>query len=243
VAWGRDQWPATQPFWQDVLDGAPSGFAVPGRREARHFSARSVPVYIPAEFAAGLRAAAAAHGVTPYMVVLAAWVRVLAGWTGMRDMVVMSPVPGRTRPELDGVVGCLVQSLLLRVHMADGPFWELVGSVRDVALAAAAHQHYPYEGHSRRIRYPAWFRYESWERPAHIPGLLSEPFDLPRELSFDWPLPDGETDIGVPELALGEQEDGSITGWLVFNRLAFDRPAVEPLAAALLRDLRGGADV
>jgi non-ribosomal peptide synthetase component F len=177
------------------------------------------------------------------MVVLAAWVRVLADWTGTRDIVVMSPVPGRTRQELDGVVGCLAQSLLLRVDAKDSDFWQLVGSVRDVALAAAAHQHYPYEEFSRRIRYPAWFRYESWERPAHIPGLESEQFDLPRELAFDWPLPHGETDTGVPELALGEQEDGSITGWLVFNKLALDRPEVERLGVALLHGLRGGVDV
>jgi hypothetical protein len=65
---------------------------------------------------------------------------------------------------------------------------------------------------------------------------------LPRELMFDWPLAPGETDRSVPELALVEQPGGSMTGWLVYNRRAFDRAAIVSLAdgfRALAEDVLG----
>jgi acyl carrier protein len=236
AGWARERWPAARAHWQRTLRGAlPALPDVPGRMPANRFSARSVPVRISVDLAGRLRASGRAHGCTTFMAVLAAWAHVLSNWAGAPEVVLLSPVAGRTRPEFEGVVGCLVQPLLLRVDLrAAPPFCELLARVRRVVLDAVEHQFYPYAEFSRAVPHPAWFRFESWGAVAHFPGLESGPFELPRELMFDWPLPDGETDLGVPELALAEQADGSMAGWLVYNHRAFDRPTVERLAASFL---------
>jgi non-ribosomal peptide synthetase component F len=172
------------------------------------------------------------------MALLAVWVDALSAWAAAPEVVVMSPVPGRTRPEFDNVIGCLVQSLLLRVDATGAPgLGELLDRVRATVLDAAEHQYYPYEEFSRAIPYPAWFRFESWGGAPGIPGLESEPFELPRELMFDWPLPPGETDLSAPELALTEQPDGALTGWLVYNHRSFERTGIERLAGLFLARL------
>ena len=235
----RARWTTSREHWRAQLAGAPPGPArVPGCSDADRFTARADPLTVAAPLAARVQRVAHRNGVTPFMAVLAAWAQVLGDWTGESEVVVMSPVPGRTDPQDAGVVGCLVQSLLLRVPVADRPGWgPLLSRVRRIVLDATDHQYYPYEEFSRVFRRPAWLRYEQWAAPAHLPGLDSEPFALPRELMFDWPLTDAERGPAVPELALTVQPDGSWTGWLVANDHALDRPAVRGLAASFLAEL------
>ena len=132
-------------------------------------------------------------------------------------------------------MGCLVQSLLPRVDAGGDPtFAELLARVRTATLGALDHQFYPYEEFRVRFPQPAWVRYESWSGPAHFPGLESEPFELPRDLvPEEWHIAGG--DLTVPELALTEQPDGSLAGWLVFNVYAFERATIELLVDAFLR--------
>ncbi|MEZ0076100.1 AMP-binding protein [Planotetraspora sp. GP83] len=231
------RWPEARPYWHKVLDGAPPALTAP-RRPADRFTGTSIPVRLPAGLSVRLAARARRDGASVSMALLAAWAEVLREWTGSDDLVFLSPVPGRVRPEDDVLVGCLVQPLLLRVDASGRPpYGELLRRVRAAVLDAAEHQFYPYEEFSRLIPHPAWFRFESWGGPAHFPGLESGPFELPRELMFDWALPPGEADLSVPELAVSEGPDGSLTGWLVYNRRAYDRPEVERLAQNLLARL------
>jgi len=235
-AWARRQWPRTRLHWRRVLDGAPRAIApFPGRRDVDRFTRASAGFRIDAEAAGRLRAAARAHAATPFMVAAACWSAVLAAWSGTTDLVLMTPVPGRTRPEFEALIGCLVQSLLPRVDASgDPPFAELLARVRASTLAALDHQFYPYEEFRVRFPHPAWVRYESWSGPAHFPGLESEPFELPRDLvPEEWHIAGG--DLTVPELALTEQPDGSLAGWLVFNVYAFERATIELLVDAFLR--------
>jgi acyl-CoA synthetase (AMP-forming)/AMP-acid ligase II len=235
AGWARAQWPASRAYWRETLAGAPAALpAAPRLATPDRYTAASLPVELPVDIADRFREVGRRHGATAYQAVLAAWARVLGEWAGAPELVVMSPVPGRGRPELAGVVGCLVQSLLLRLDLRGAPSYpRLLRRVRATVLAATDRQHYPYEEFSRKVPHPAWFRYERWPGEACFPGLASGPFALPRELMFDWPMPPGEVDRSVPELALTEQPDGSLAGWLVYNRRAFDRPTVAALGDAL----------
>ncbi len=234
TGWARQRWPAARAYWRQALAGAPPALlGAPRQAVPDRYTAGSVPVEIPAELAERFRAAGRQHAATAYQAALAAWARVLADWAGAPELVLMSPVPGRIRPQDEGVVGCLVQSLLLRVDLRGVPaYGDLLRRVRGVVLAGTEQQHYPYEEFSRQLPHPAWFRYERWPGEACFLGLASGPFPLPRELMFDWPMPPGEPDRSVPELALTEQPDGSLAGWLVYNRRAYDRAAIAALGAA-----------
>ncbi len=64
--------------------------------------------------------------------------------TGQDDLVVGTPVAAREHPDLDRVVGCLTNTVLLRTSLGGDPrFADLVGAVRAETIEAYAHQEYP----------------------------------------------------------------------------------------------------
>ncbi|HEX2205126.1 MAG TPA: amino acid adenylation domain-containing protein [Longimicrobium sp.] len=136
-------------FWRARLDGAPEALALPADRPrpARRTHRGGVRTRLVSSGAArALRALAREEGATPFMTQLAAFAVVLARWTGEGDLVVGTPVAGRTRSELEGLVGFFVNSLPLRIEVdsADS-FRALVRRVREVVLEAQAHQELPFE--------------------------------------------------------------------------------------------------
>ncbi|MFF8959727.1 AMP-binding protein [Streptomyces sp. NPDC014894] len=233
VRWSNSRWPAGRRHFAAALKGAPSALdPFPGRRAVDQVHTVAYPFTVGAGPAGRLRERAGLLGVTPFMAVAALWSGLLSARSGRSDLVLMTPVPGRTRPEAQRAVGCLVQSLLLRVDCSGGPgFAELAERVRLAATGALDHQLYPYsEFKPSVVAFPAWLRYESWAADAHLPGLLCEPWELPRGTTVPWPLPGG--DLGVPELTVVEQPDATLNCWIQFNALAFD----EDLIAALAQD-------
>ncbi|WP_327169456.1 class I adenylate-forming enzyme family protein [Streptomyces subrutilus] len=230
VDWANAHWPASRAHFAAALAGAPEAveqFA--GRRAVDEVLTTAHEFEVSAALAEALRARAAELGATPFLAVTAAWTGLLAGRSGRPDLVVMTPVPGRPRPDAERTVGCFVQSVLLRVDASGGPgFAELVDRLRTVYSEALDHQLYPFAEFSPSVPFAAWLRYEAWAAPAQLPGLSCEPWELPRGSTVPWPLPGG--DRGVPELTVVEQPDGGLRCWLQYNALAFDLPVITELA-------------
>jgi amino acid adenylation domain-containing protein len=83
---------------------------------------------------------------TLFMTLLAGWQALLARYTGQDNIVIGSPVAGRVRPELEGLIGLFVNLLVLRVRVAGREsFAQLVARVREECLGAYAHQDVPFE--------------------------------------------------------------------------------------------------
>ena len=166
------------------------------------------------------------------MVAAAAWLVVLAGYTAAPEVVMLTAVPARPRPEFDAAVGCLAQSLLVRVDLADDPRVEdVVGRVRDGLAEASRHQSYPFAEFGSSIAYPVEIPFSRWSPRTHFPGLVSEPYDLPHGLVWHWPLPG--LDRGVPKLDLIGDRDGRLIGRLTYNRNAVDPATARGLAEQL----------
>jgi amino acid adenylation domain-containing protein/FkbM family methyltransferase len=84
--------------------------------------------------------------VTLFMTLLAAFKTLLHRFTGQDDIVVGSPIAGRNRTEIEGLIGFFVNTLVLRTDLSGNPsFQELLGRVRQMALGAYAHQNLPFE--------------------------------------------------------------------------------------------------
>ncbi|GAA6614882.1 hypothetical protein NUACC26_006690 [Scytonema sp. NUACC26] len=86
------------------------------------------------------------EGVTLYMTLLAAFKTLLYRYTGQDDIVVGTFSANRNRPELEGLIGYFLNTLVLRTDMSGNPsFRELLRRVRQVTLGAYAHEDLPFE--------------------------------------------------------------------------------------------------
>ncbi|HLL48681.1 MAG TPA: condensation domain-containing protein, partial [Longimicrobiaceae bacterium] len=136
-------------WWRERLAGAPPALELPADRpRPAAWSGRGAahPFSLSPELSDGLRAFARREGATPFMVLLAAWQTLLSRWSGQDDMVVGTPVAGRTAAETEPLVGFFVNTLALRTDLSGDPaFREVVARVREAALGAHAHQELPFE--------------------------------------------------------------------------------------------------
>ncbi|MDT8912008.1 non-ribosomal peptide synthetase [Amycolatopsis sp. PS_44_ISF1] len=135
-------------YWRARLSGVPA-LELPTSRPrppvASHHGRREL-LRVPDELAHRLRALCRAEGITLFMGLLAPLQVLLGRYADERDVAVGTLVGGRTRPELDEVVGYFVNTVVLRTDLYGDPTWrELLARVREVARQAYAHQELPFE--------------------------------------------------------------------------------------------------
>lgn len=93
-----------------------------------------------------LQEVAKAQGCTLFILLLAAFDALLYRLGAGNDLALGSPVAGRNRHDLQGLIGMFVNTLVLRNQVAAGDsFADLLAKVRSNTLAALANQDYPYE--------------------------------------------------------------------------------------------------
>ncbi|MEW5928459.1 MAG: amino acid adenylation domain-containing protein, partial [Gemmatimonadota bacterium] len=179
-------------WWKESLADAPPLLEVPTERPrgaGQSPRAGSRRFTLPARATQELRSLALREGATLFMTVLAAWQVLLGRHAAQDDVVVGTPVAGRTRVELEGLIGFFVNMLALRGEMGGDPTWrELLARVRRTAVGAYAHQELPFErlvealGVERSLAHAPVFQAAfalhsavEQERPA-LGGLALEPF-------------------------------------------------------------------
>ena len=142
-------------WWQERLAGVEPLELPADRPRPADPSARggTVSAPLPAATAAALTDLARSAGATLFMVLLAGFEAVLSRLSGTVDFAVGSPFAQRDHPDLEGVVGPLLNTLVLRADLAgDPPFRELIGRVREVTLAAHERADLPFELLVERLR-------------------------------------------------------------------------------------------
>ena len=110
-------------------------------------SAKSLgDMLLPATVSAQVQALSQQEQVTQFMTLLAAFQVLLAHYSGQQDIVVGSPVAGRTHAEVERLIGFFVNTLVLRTDLSGNPtFRQVLQRVREVCLGAYAHQDVPFE--------------------------------------------------------------------------------------------------
>ncbi len=225
-------------YWRRQLDGA-SALEVPGDRPrpaVDSFAGDSVPVRIPAPVVAGLTRLVEGESATLFMGLLGAFSSVLGRWSGQRDVVVGTAVAGRTRTELEPLVGFFVNTLALRVDVGGGvSFREVVRRARQSALDGFAHQDVPFE---RIVQELSPDRHSSGRIPFvnHMLVLHNTPYPevrLPGVTFEVVPLHTGTAKFDL-ELELTLTADGGLVGALEFSSVLYDRVTAERLVAGVV---------
>src|SRR3569833_2249451 len=135
-------------YWMEHLQGVQS-FELPTdhRRPAvQSYQGALLPFELTQTLSEQLQGLARAQGATLFMVLLAGIQVLLSCWSGQRDIVVGSPIAGRTHQRTEELVGFFVNMLALRTHvLGQMSFEEVVRAVKEVTLSAYAHQDVPFE--------------------------------------------------------------------------------------------------
>jgi amino acid adenylation domain-containing protein len=136
-------------YWRRQLGGAPAELALSTDRPRPAVeTSRGARLFlrVPPAVSAALEELGRREGATLYMVLLPSFQALLFRLTGQQDLTVGSPIAGRTRAELEGLIGFFVNTLALRGDLSGDPsFRELLARTRRTALEAYTHQDVPFE--------------------------------------------------------------------------------------------------
>ncbi|HYO59951.1 amino acid adenylation domain-containing protein, partial [Archangium sp.] len=136
-------------YWKKTLAVAPQALELPTDRprpQVQTSRGALVKVQLPLALSQEVRALSRREGATLFMTLLAAFQALLARYSGQTDIVVGSPIAGRNRQEVEGLIGFFVNTLALRADVQGSlSFKELLARVREVCLGAYAHQELPFE--------------------------------------------------------------------------------------------------
>ncbi|MFO0599053.1 MAG: amino acid adenylation domain-containing protein [Myxococcaceae bacterium] len=136
-------------YWRQQLGGELKDLDFPtDRPRGANFSYRGAtePFNLTKDEIAALTTLARGSHATLYMVLLAAFKALLHRYTGHEDLLVGTPIRGRTQPEVENLIGFFVNALVLRTKpTAKKSFREFLGDVRTTVLDAFSHQDMPFE--------------------------------------------------------------------------------------------------
>ena len=177
-------------YWKRQLGGAPPLVELPTDRPRpplQTYRGATHLLMLPGTLSQRLQSLSQREGVTLFMMLLGAFEVLLHRYTGQDDIVVGTPIAGRNRPEIEGLIGFFVNTLVLRTDLSGDPtFRELLGRVRGVTLGAYDHQDLPFErlveelqpernlSHNPLFQVAFAFQ-DAYASALHLPGLTATP--------------------------------------------------------------------
>ncbi|WOX15494.1 non-ribosomal peptide synthetase [Streptomyces sp. N50] len=227
-------------WWKNQLKGLePLELPTDRPRPAVRTSAGAVHTFeLPEPTVDGLKSLARDRGATLFMALTATVKALLARYSGQEDIAVGTSSAGRGLPELDELVGFLVNTVVLRTRVErQATFDELLDQVKETVLEAFARQEAPFD----RIVEAVQPERDTSRTPLvqasvvlqntpvanlALPGVDTEPYPLQRDaslldLTFDF-----------------EERDGRLYGLVEYSTDLFDAATI----ARMIRHLRVLAD-
>ncbi|KAF9344347.1 hypothetical protein BGX34_005767, partial [Mortierella sp. NVP85] len=197
------------------------------RPPQQSFTGDHVPIQLDSHLTQSLKQLCQEHGVTLYMVILAAWSCVLSRLSGQDDIIIGSPTANRNHHQIESLIGFFVNTLALRINLSGDPtVRQLLERVRQLSLDAQNHQDLPFEQVVDIVQPPRSL--------SHSP-LFQVLFVLQNNETSPWQLPGLETvdanssyDIAKFDLTLELYEsDDEVLGGMSYSTALFDRLTME----------------
>ncbi|MFB5761183.1 amino acid adenylation domain-containing protein [Paenibacillus medicaginis] len=224
-------------YWHSQLAGELPVLQLPcdePRPSAQDFRGNQFTVRLGHRLAGKLEDSCREHGVTLYMLLLAAYQVLLHRYTGQEDIIVGTPVAGRGHADLEPVIGMFVNTLAIRCRpQSDRTFGSFLQEVKKTSLEAFEHADYPFEelvqelqvkrDSSRNPIFDTMFALQNMERTVlRIADLQFEACD------YDWKS--AKFDL----LLQAEQEAGDLALIFEYATSLFHQSTIERLSASLL---------
>ena len=106
----------------------------------------SAPLKLSPELTEALRSLCRREGVTMFMALLAAYISLLHCFSRQSDIIVGSPISQRKRARFEDLIGCFIDTLVLRTNLEGDPgFLALLARVKETALNAYNHSDVPFD--------------------------------------------------------------------------------------------------
>jgi amino acid adenylation domain-containing protein len=136
-------------YWKQLLSGPLPVLDLPGDKSRPAVSSGKgslVPFQLSPATLNALNALGRRCNATLFMVLLAVYNILLFRYSQQEDLLVGTPVAGRSRGQWEPLIGLFVNTLVMRNDLSGGPaFTALLDRVRDNALEAFSHQEVPFE--------------------------------------------------------------------------------------------------
>jgi amino acid adenylation domain-containing protein len=232
-----------QTYWRQKLEPLPSRLELPPdhpRQTPQPFDSRVARFEFSAELTATITRFGRAEGLTPFIILLAAFKALLHFNSGQGDISVGSVVANRNLLELRPLIGFFANTLVLRTGLAGNPtFRELLNRVRQTALEAFDHQEFPFarlvemlkpsreDGETPFIR--TAFTFQSV--PLRAPALPSLEVTL---LGADY-IP-----VALDFSLIMQEEEAKFSGFVSYNRSLFEPASIEKLLTGFQKILETG---
>lgn len=159
-------WDKALNYWMSQLQGLPEVHQLPldfPRPERQSFRGKTHLQRIDVERNHGLQAFGKQHDLTLFMTLQSAFALTLSRVSGQNEMVMGFPIAGRTEKDWESLVGCFVNTLILRTDFSDSSensnFLDLLDSNKRTILDAYAFQELPFDVLVEKLNPPRTSRY------------------------------------------------------------------------------------
>ncbi|MDF5719764.1 MAG: amino acid adenylation domain-containing protein [Rhizonema sp. PD37] len=212
-------------YWKQQLAGAPPILELPTDRPrppVQSFRGATITFKLSPELTSRLKSLSQKQGVTLFITLLAAFQTLLYRYSGQEDICVGSPIANRNRKETHGLIGCFVNTIVMRTDLSDNPsFLKLLKRVQQVAQGAYAHEDLPFKRVVEELQL---------ERNLSYQPLFQVMFVLQNSTKEDLVLPGLSLkqlliDTGTAKFDFGlyiEDAEPELIGWWEYNTDLFD---------------------
>ncbi|CVN45624.1 putative non-ribosomal peptide sythetase [Streptococcus pneumoniae] len=217
-------------FWLEQLQGELPVLALPEdlpRPKVQTFEGGRVEFAIDGALKSQLDELVRSLNSTTYTVLLACYSTLLSKLSRQEDIMIGSPVVGRTHPDIQSVIGMFVNTLALRTKPeGHQTFSQFASTVHELVLAANEHQLYPFEELVDQVQTVR----DTSRHPIFDVVFSMENADI-RDLSMDGldiiPQPFNENIAKFDLTLTGNESDDQIELVFDYNSSIFERSSIE----------------
>ena len=244
-------------YWLNELAGPTPVLELPTdhpRPLVRREAGATIALNLSSGLSSQLKAVALELGTTLYALLLAAFATLLYRYSGQTDLMIGSSFHGRSEPHFERLVGCLINSLVLRIRItSDTCFSTLLEDVARRSRAALTHADYPLQllvekllpdrDQSRTPLFQVMFTYENFQDAATVVSMHPEAEGAAACESLFGPpsrpmllhQQEGQFDLSLRTLESGDR----IVGNLVYNTSLFDHTTAVRMVDHFTQLLKG----